>query len=400
MKATCPNCSSSYRVADEKVPEGGAQIKCPKCNTLFVVRRQQAPTQPPQAPQTAQPPAQEPAAPPPEPLAEQAAQAPAAPQPEQAAHAHSTPLDEITGEQAVATPQPEQKISSPTPNLDALDGEGYVSAAGKSDVPTEGDAAPSAPPRARGVSAIRAQSGAKAGAGLLESYRVRTSRGLTYDFSTREAMLRWLGEREELDGCEVAEPGGEWVPADSLMDIGTPQARGTAEMVALVPGSPAGEQAAPPMAMAPPVATRPARLKSENAGWLLWALVLILLVGNLAVAAGTLTRYGVIDLSPYLPLDRVGVVFPAEGEGRGDQAGKIETVAEDAEKVYRKALARGRRSLRARKFSRAALEFNRAVSVHPGSPEALKGLARAYKGLGDHDRAEAVLKKLRSIEGG
>jgi predicted Zn finger-like uncharacterized protein len=39
MKATCPNCSTSYTVADEKIPETGAQIKCPKCNTMIVVQR-------------------------------------------------------------------------------------------------------------------------------------------------------------------------------------------------------------------------------------------------------------------------------------------------------------------------------------------------------------------------
>ncbi len=31
MKATCPSCSTSYKVGDEKIPDMGAQIKCPKC---------------------------------------------------------------------------------------------------------------------------------------------------------------------------------------------------------------------------------------------------------------------------------------------------------------------------------------------------------------------------------
>ncbi|NMB76397.1 MAG: hypothetical protein GYA21_14865, partial [Myxococcales bacterium] len=50
MKVTCPQCSTSYRVGDEKVPAGGAQIKCPRCSHLFVVRRPGEPAAPPASP--------------------------------------------------------------------------------------------------------------------------------------------------------------------------------------------------------------------------------------------------------------------------------------------------------------------------------------------------------------
>jgi Flp pilus assembly protein TadD len=45
------------------------------------------------------------------------------------------------------------------------------------------------------------------------------------------------------------------------------------------------------------------------------------------------------------------------------------------------------------------MEYNRALSLRPNSVEALEGLARAYNGLGDRDRADAVLEKVQSLRG-
>ena len=36
MIVTCPSCSSKYRVRDEAVPRGGAQLQCPTCQAVFV----------------------------------------------------------------------------------------------------------------------------------------------------------------------------------------------------------------------------------------------------------------------------------------------------------------------------------------------------------------------------
>jgi predicted Zn finger-like uncharacterized protein len=33
---TCPGCASKYRVRDEAVPPGGAELKCPSCGAVFV----------------------------------------------------------------------------------------------------------------------------------------------------------------------------------------------------------------------------------------------------------------------------------------------------------------------------------------------------------------------------
>lgn len=39
MIVQCPQCSSKYRVKDEKIPEGGGRITCPSCEHRFVVQR-------------------------------------------------------------------------------------------------------------------------------------------------------------------------------------------------------------------------------------------------------------------------------------------------------------------------------------------------------------------------
>ena len=36
MIVTCPSCASKYRVRDEAVPAGGAELECPSCKSMFV----------------------------------------------------------------------------------------------------------------------------------------------------------------------------------------------------------------------------------------------------------------------------------------------------------------------------------------------------------------------------
>jgi predicted Zn finger-like uncharacterized protein len=330
MKATCPSCSTSYKVADEKVPEAGAQIKCPKCDTLFVVRRPPATSQP---------------APPPAPAVK---------------HEQSTPIHVLTGE-------------SPAPP------------------PPAPEAKPAA--KARGVSAIRAQSGVKAQAPLTDAYRVRTQKGLTYDFSTREAMIRWLREREDLTDCEACEPGGDWHPAHEFLDS-MPLEGETGKPAAPAPGvMPPPRPAAVPR---PKLVPRPI---SPPAGVFMWAALGLTTLLVILVAAATLTRYGVVDFSSVLPLEAVGIQAPAESQGADSSGAPATTDVENPEKVFNRAINQARQSIRAKRFSKAALEYNRALSVRPKSVEALEGLARAYNGLGDRDRADAVLKKVRSLRG-
>lgn len=36
MIVTCPSCTSKYRVRDDAVPPGGAELECPSCKSMFV----------------------------------------------------------------------------------------------------------------------------------------------------------------------------------------------------------------------------------------------------------------------------------------------------------------------------------------------------------------------------
>ena len=38
MIVTCPGCSAKYRVRNEAVPQDGARMRCPKCETLFLAK--------------------------------------------------------------------------------------------------------------------------------------------------------------------------------------------------------------------------------------------------------------------------------------------------------------------------------------------------------------------------
>ncbi len=350
MKATCPKCETSYRVAAAKVPDVGAQIRCPKCSTAFVVR---------------------------------------------------SSADGVPGESPAAEPPGEEE----TPPAELVE---------------SGDKPP-APAKtrsfARGVSAIRAQSGStpRADGETLGGYRVRTARGQTYEFPSRTAMERWLKEREDLPGCEACEPGGDWVEADKLLDEKAARA-GTQEyedIEDLDPSKPIDVSRIKPLVTVPPGASVAAAEEigpeqmvpsaGPRAGVLLWSTVALFALLMVAGAAATLTRYGILDYSAYLPLDLIGVEFPATGAGQDQVNDRIDDAprlpeAKDPEERFSKALGAGRRALRGMRFSKAALEFKRALSVHSGSVEALEGLAKAFGGLGDRERAMDTYEKARTIK--
>ena len=37
MKLTCSNCQTNYRIADEKIPAGGARASCPNCGRTMII---------------------------------------------------------------------------------------------------------------------------------------------------------------------------------------------------------------------------------------------------------------------------------------------------------------------------------------------------------------------------
>lgn len=412
MKAICPNCQAAYRVADEKVPDTGAQIKCPKCEHTFVVKRPQETSPVPPAPSTAPPKVR-------------ITTGSSSPKSDEDLFGALPPAsDSASTDLSHLQSTPAEALSN-TPNIDALSGEAFISVAPKSEV----ESAPRLAKKSssRGVSAIRAQSGVS---NLLDGFRVRTVRGLTYDFPSRQAMLRWLGDREDLEGYQAAEPGGDWVPVEQITGassgaaapvVSSPMAPRQAQPKVSAdklksadnadPSRPLEVERVKPVVPVLPGAPVPDGTASSDpysayagpkAGPLLWIAVFVTFVLVLAAGSVTVTRYGLLDLSSFLPLEKVGVVFPVtKGVSNNKSLDdiKVNTNKVDGEAVFSKALTAGRRALASKRFSRAALEFNRARAVHPGSAKALDGLARAFMGLGDVQRAKEVMKKARAIGG-
>lgn len=64
MIAACPKCKTKLKIADEKVSPAGIKIKCPKCATVFIVRKPAAAPAAPPTPTPAPTPAPSPPAPP------------------------------------------------------------------------------------------------------------------------------------------------------------------------------------------------------------------------------------------------------------------------------------------------------------------------------------------------
>ncbi|HET9554567.1 MAG TPA: zinc-ribbon domain-containing protein, partial [Anaeromyxobacteraceae bacterium] len=39
MRVACPHCSAEYNIDDRRIPAAGVNVKCPKCQAAFPVRR-------------------------------------------------------------------------------------------------------------------------------------------------------------------------------------------------------------------------------------------------------------------------------------------------------------------------------------------------------------------------
>ena len=278
-----------------------------------------------------------------------------------------------------------------------------------------------------GLSAIRAQSTGTAVDEVepktktkTKTYKARTAKGLTYNFPSREALQAWLDEREDLSACQVAESGQAWLPAEQVQEelrgksglqiggsstglVGDLGSEGT---------SPLGEAGQPLRAeeFAKPGSLdtgggglgASAELYPPRAGLFVWSGMLLCFLLMMVLGGYTVTRYGLLELRPYLPLDVLGLPLPEMSTGEPEESKSddlaIKTDGPSRKAVFGKAMAKGQRALRAKRFSRAAMEFNRALSVHAGRVDALEGLATAFDGLGDKNRALATRQKARAIK--
>lgn len=129
----------------------------------------------------------------------------------------------------------------------------------------------------------------------------------------------------------------------------------------------------------------------------MWSAIITTYLMLVAGVAVTVTRYGIWDLTPYLPLREIGIEPPPQ-ESIAPSEIQPDLVKPNPALVFGKAIEDGASALRAKDFSRAALEYNRALSVKPDSREALGGLAKAYEGLGDREQARRLLSLARGNE--
>ena len=386
MKVTCPKCSAMYKVADEKIPAGGAKIHCPKCGNLFVVS---APAPQAPAPQVPLPPA-EPrplSSPSPSPEASTSAKATADRSAGLPVHNQSTPLEDFMGG---GSPSPEASATGPV--------------------------SPSA--KRPGMSAIRSQS-TEMPVDQTKIYKAKTAKGLTYNFPNQEALHAWLDDREDLSTCQVAESGQAWLPASQVQAArGQPAVQLGGASSGLVGdlgsdgATPLGDAGQPLRAeeFAKPASPgtgaggqgASAEMVPHRAGLFVWSGMLLCFFLMMLLGAYTVTRYGLLELRPYLPLDVLGLPLPEVSSVETDkpQADDVEIKIDGPSRkaVFGKAMAKGQRALRSKRFSRAAMEFKRALSVHAGHVDALNGLATAFDGLGDKNRALATRQKARAIK--
>jgi hypothetical protein len=137
--------------------------------------------------------------------------------------------------------------------------------------------------------------------------------------------------------------------------------------------------------------------RRQKAGFLMWGAVVLTYVLVVVGVVITLTRYGIWDLTPYIPIEKIGI-GPSQRIVEKQPGEKLELENPDPEMVFNKAVHEGTSFLQAKNFSRAVLEYNRALSVHPESPEALRGLAKAFEGLGDREHALSTLNMAESQE--
>ncbi len=270
-----------------------------------------------------------------------------------------------------------------------------------------------------GMSAIRSQS-TEMPVDEAETYKAKTAKGLTYNFPNREALQAWLDEREDLSDCQVAESGQAWLPAEQLQatlrgqssvrlggassglvgDLGSDGATSLGDA-----GQPLrAEEFAKPGSLSLGDGGRVVLGEKDphRAGLFVWSGMVLCFFLMMVLGAYTVTRYGLLELRPYLPLDVLGLPLPEVATAETDKSKtddvEIKIDGPSRKAVFGKAMAKGQRALRSKRFSRAAMEFNRALSVHAGHIDALNGLATAYDGLGDKNRALATRQKARAIK--
>jgi len=269
MRIACPHCSAEYNVDDRRIPAGGLNVRCPKCQKTFPVRKAvdaggaASTAVPLPAPQGAPAPLGEPpraapasagaAIPLPAPPASPAAKVPPAPPAAEPLGFGEVPLDEgpppplppAPQEEAASLPEAEEEVSfataseKPEPSAPEAVGEEPLPPLPIEEPPPPPPAVPKAepapaPPRAAAPGSLgRAETeelemlfgeGGKPKAvavGPLQGnrppgYRVRRRSGKIFGPFEERRIVEMLGKGELLGNEDVSTDGDTWTPMASV----------------------------------------------------------------------------------------------------------------------------------------------------------------------------------------
>jgi len=153
MIIECPSCSSRYRIKEEKLPDGGGNIKCPNCAHVFFVARPGGPAPPLASTDSVSGP-------------------------------DTNGWSQIPmGSQGPPVPsQPDHTLALSAPPVAAA--------------PSPG------PPIVSGMFPVAP------GTPLPKKWKLKNAVGLVYDFTDTEQIVRWLGSKDSHDGFEASDDNG------------------------------------------------------------------------------------------------------------------------------------------------------------------------------------------------
>lgn len=422
MIVQCPACSSRYRIADEKIPAKGGNLKCPSCGHAFFVKRPEA-----EAPNAASAgPAASSSSPSPTPEKEpgaldevakallsqlddddwlgggtgttpaierEPAPSPAAPEPA------PSPAAPVSGRRSIQSGSTESLSPKPGLSEDALN---RLDATLDSDLDDELAAvlaaASGAAEEDSDDAADEDASGADAPAPTREQWKVKSAAGLVFDFPDRAALRKWLGARDSHEGILITRDGGTtWTgvtDTDGVDDVkpsmlrASAASRRTGDNPALTSGSqPTVRRAAVTGSQRAAggkdtngrkelqIATSESRAAKRS---VMWFIVLLLVLGGVF----GLHVAGIVDIPGLRSSAPAPTVQPVDIAPRPEPTPPQveETIPEDdsgtrtervgTQELYAATLSRARRLVREGDVDGGLRTLDEAIAFMPNNPEA------------------------------
>lgn len=237
MRTVCPACGSTGNVPDDKLPPGGANIRCPSCSHIFfvggeVLGRESASVE-------AVPPA----------ASSGGTAAGATPEEASRISPAGETREETTGEAAV----PDDWLRSlGTPadagdaDRDLHDTELVETVDWSADVDSGTYDPPAAePPQGAADDDDASDAGGLRFAGHRGPWKVKDAIGMVYDFPDTDSLRMWLTSRSSFDEIFVSPDGDDWAPVPEVAPLRGVQATGFSAARRAVPRAPKAEVVPP-----------------------------------------------------------------------------------------------------------------------------------------------------------